>query len=82
MKKKNLIISLIILLIIILIGFLLFNDNTRVYKQTINETYKVLNKTLTKYQNIPGFLNKDNNLSLDISNINSPERILKPKLPT
>lgn len=76
MKKKNLIISLIILLIIILIGFLLFNDNTRVYKQTINETYKVLNKTLTKYQNIPGFLNKDNNLSLDISNINSPEESL------
>ena len=68
MKKKQAILIIIILTLIIWGGLFLVSDNTRIYKQTIDKTYEFLDKTLTKYQNIPGLFNKNNNFSLEVSN--------------
>ena len=67
MKKKGILIGILALIIIIFLGILYFNDDTRIYKETVNATYEVLDNTLDKYQNIIGFLNKDKKMSLELN---------------
>ena len=67
MKKKGILIGILALIIIIFLGILYFNDDTRIYKETVNATYEVLDNTLDKYQNIIGFLNEDKKMSLELN---------------